>query len=236
MGERNHYRLSIEPEVLDRYPGYTCVVTYIDGLRNDGDAGGSAAVLRKAAHDAASRFQGSTPSDHSHIAACRAAYASFGAKPKKYLCSAEALLARVLKSDELPSINTAVNLYNAVSLDHIIPVGGEDRDMLVSNLHLMFSTGKEPFATRRNGEDIVEYPDSGEVVWCDDAGVTCRRWNWRQCQRTTVKHETTRGYFVFDCLPPFGLKEAAAASQHFTALLAEFSPDAAAETEVIYRP
>ena len=45
-------------------------------------------------------------------------------------CSAEALLARVLKGGELPRINALVDTYNAVSVRHLIPVGGEDLDRL----------------------------------------------------------------------------------------------------------
>ena len=37
-----------------------------------------------------------------------------------------------------------------------------------------------------DGISVTEHPDPGEVVWCDDAGVTCRRWNWRQARRTQL--------------------------------------------------
>ena len=43
----------------------------------------------------------------------------------------------------------------------------------------------EPFDTTADGAAVIEHPDPGEVVWCDDAGVTCR-WNWRQAQRTAL--------------------------------------------------
>lgn len=172
-------------------------------------------------------------SEHPHIAAWRNAYQSFGAKPKKYPCSIEALLSRVGKQEALPSINTIVNLYNAVSLDHVMPIGGEDRDKLTSNLTLLVASGTEPFDTRRSGESVIEYPDAGEIVWKDSTGVTCRRWNWRQCERTAVRPETRRGYFVFDCLRPFGIAEATAAAQQFIDLLGEFSPGATAETEIL---
>jgi len=37
--------------------------------------------------------------------------------------------------------------------------------------------------TMADGIAVTEHPDPGEVAWCDDAGVTCRRWNWRQTRR-----------------------------------------------------
>lgn len=49
---------------------------------------------------------------------------------------------------------------------------------------------------------IVDHPDPGEVVWCDDAGVTCRRWNWRQARRTQLGDGTTSALFILDALDP----------------------------------
>ena len=47
---------------------------------------------------------------------------------------------------------------------------------------------------------MVEHPEPGEVVWRDDDGVTCRRWNWRQCARTRLTTQTTRAVFILDAL------------------------------------
>lgn len=46
----------------------------------------------------------------------------------------------------------------------------------------------------------MESPEPGEVVWADDLGVTCRRWNRRPCTRTRITHSTTRAVFVLDAL------------------------------------
>ena len=40
------------------------------------------------------------------------------------------------------------------------------------------------------------------MVWCDDAGVTCRRWNWRQARRTQLRDDTTTALFILDALAP----------------------------------
>jgi DNA/RNA-binding domain of Phe-tRNA-synthetase-like protein len=222
--------------VLERYPAYACVVVYIDDIDNTGAAETSEALLRQAEQEAIRRFNGGAAASHPHIAAWRAAYQGFGAKPKKHLCSAEALLSRVLRQEPLPSINTVVNLYNTVSIEHVIPIGGEDRDKLTSDLVLTLADGTEPFDTRRSGESVIDHPDAGEVVWKDSTGVTCRRWNWRQCERTGILPGTARGYFVFDCLPPFALTEARTAAQRFIGLIKEFSPGAIAEIDVLHAP
>lgn len=75
----------------------------------------------------------------------------------------EALLARTLKGQDLPAINRVVDLYNAVSVRHVLPVGGEDWDRLDGDLVLMEATGTEPF------ESLVvllggEYGPAGRVI------------------------------------------------------------------------
>jgi len=62
--------------------------------------------------------------------------------------------------------------------------------------------GDEPFDTAAAGSEIVEFPDRGEVVWCDDAGVTCRRWNWRQGRRTRLREDSRAALFILDALDP----------------------------------
>ena len=72
----------------------------------------------------------------------------------------------------------------------------------------------DPRAARAmiNGEPVNEPPAQGEIVWRDDLGVTCRRWNWRQCTRTRLTPSTKNALFIFDGLAPSGatqLREAA---------------------------
>ncbi len=67
---------------------------------------------------------------------------------------------------------------------------------------LVRATGEEPFDTVADAIEVTEHPDPGEVVWCDDAGVTCRRWNWRQARRTQLGQDTTTALFILDALDP----------------------------------
>ena len=90
-------------------------------------------------------------------------------------------------------MNRLTDLYNAVSVLHQIPLGGEDLTRYAGPPRLIRATGAEPFDTVADGATVVEHPEPGEVVWCDDAGVTCRRWNWRQARRTQLRDDTTDG-------------------------------------------
>ena len=137
-----------------------------------------------------------------HLDAWATTFRAFGAKPQRTPCSAAALRKRTLRSGSAPSINSVVDIYNAISLKYAIPVGGENRDAYQGLPHLTVAIGSEPFDTIHNGEPTTETPEPGEVIWRDDAGVTCRRWNWRQGIRTQIGTATTNMWFVLESLEP----------------------------------
>jgi DNA/RNA-binding domain of Phe-tRNA-synthetase-like protein len=228
------FQLRVDPRIHERYPDYAVLVIYARGLRNGPSDERSLGMLRAAELRQRTAFGEQKPVSHPHVAAWRAAFGQFGAKPSKYLCSVEALLNRTLRGNGLPGINQIVDLYNAVSVGHVLPAGGEDWDQLASDSVLTFATGDEPF--QGIGDDEVSHPEPGEVVWADAAGVTCRRWNWRQCARTALTTETTNAYFVLDRLPPFTLEQLQAAGDELQALLREQSPACQLESYVFSAP
>lgn len=200
----------VSPEVTAAWPEYRVAVVIAEGVRNGPGDAASERMLAEA--ESAVRELGlERAADDPRIAAWRMAFSEFGSKPSRYPSSAESLLARVLKGGELPRINALVDTYNAISLTHVIPVGGEDLDELVGDLRL------------------VREPD-GEVVWRDDVGITCRRWNWRQEPRTRLTEVTSNAFFVFDVLPPQGAADRAVGS------LIDQLKARGAETRVISAP
>jgi hypothetical protein len=143
-------RLRVNPAILERFPGYTAAVVYARDLENgESDAEGAAGI--REAEDFVRANLKEPASAHPHLHAWRNAFSAFGVKPSKFLCSAEALVKRVLKGEELPAINRVVDAYNAVSLRHVVPAGGEDLDRLESDLELTFSDGTERRHARASG-------------------------------------------------------------------------------------
>ena len=217
-----HFRLLVDPEVERRFPNYSVLVVYAYDLSNGQSDDASIADLRAAEATARAAFGDQKPSTHPHIATWRQAFSAFGAKPSKYLCSAEALLSRVLKGQELPAINQVVDHYNAVSVRHVLPAGGEDLDKLASDLVLTVATGDEPFDAAGGDGAEIEHADPGEIIWADEAGVTCRRWNWRQGRRTALHDGTTSALFILDALEPLSTEALDAAAddlvRHLSAL------------------
>jgi DNA/RNA-binding domain of Phe-tRNA-synthetase-like protein len=101
----------------------------------------------------------------------------------------------------MPSINPLVDLYNAVSLRYLLPVGGEDLDRLQGHLTLRFAGETEPEVALL-GRPEPAAPEPGEVIYADDAGAVCRRWNWREAARTCLSEDTRNAILVVELLPP----------------------------------
>ena len=99
-------------------------------------------------------------------------------------------------------MNALTDVYNAVSVLHQVPLGGEDLAAYRGAARLVRAAGDEAFDTVASGAPATERPEPGEVVWRDDAGVTCRRWNWRQGRRTALTRGTRAALFIFDALEP----------------------------------
>jgi DNA/RNA-binding domain of Phe-tRNA-synthetase-like protein len=169
-----------------------------------------------------------------HVVAWREAYRAFGAKPQRTRHSLEALLRRVPAG--LPRVNRLTDVYNAVSVLHGIPLGGEDLARYVGPTRLIRATGTEPFDTTVDGAETVEHPDRGEVVWCDDVGVTCRRWNWRQGRRTRLRNDTTSALFILDALAPMTDDAVTAAAHDLVTHLTRLGPDVRATRRLIAPP
>jgi DNA/RNA-binding domain of Phe-tRNA-synthetase-like protein len=216
---------TVDPAVLDLRPDYRAVLLTADGLRGGPSDESSERVLADAEVRARELLDGLPPEQLPHPAAWRDAYRAFGAKPQRTRPSVEALLRR-LEPDGLPRIDRITDVYNAVSVAHLLPIGGEDRAAYAGPPRLVRADGDEPFDTTAGGSAVVEHPEPGEVVWRDDAGVTCRRWNWRQCTRTRITPATTSALFILDVLDPLTDAAVGAAADALTGALLELSPDA----------
>ncbi|MEV3988379.1 phenylalanine--tRNA ligase beta subunit-related protein [Streptomyces sp. NPDC049837] len=218
--------LTVADEVRTLVPGFTHLAIEAHGLVNGPSDEAGSALLDDAARRLAERLGGRAPHEDPHIAAWREAYTAFGAKPSRTRNSAEALARRALADGGLPRINLLVDAYNAVSVAHLIPVGGEDADRIRGGMRLVRATGAEPFVTVAGGEEAVEHPEAGEVVWCDDEGVTCRRWNWRQGVRTRLTERSVNALFLLESLAPMTRAELEAAGTELAESLEKLSPGA----------
>ncbi len=190
----------IDPAIFDLRPDYRAQLIAVAGITPGPSDDVSEALLSKAEASATDSLNAGPVDQLPTVATWRDAYRAFGAKPQRTRNSVEALIRRAPSG--LPRINRLTDIYNALSVLHEVPIGGEDLTRYNGSPQLLRATGQEPFDTTANGTEVIEHPDQGEVVWCDTSGVTCRRWNWRQANRTQLRDDTTSALFIIDCLDP----------------------------------
>ena len=204
-------------------PDYRVLLLAVDGIEPGPSDAASEQLLLRAEASAREQLAAVPVEQLPHVAAWREAYRAFGAKPQRTRNSAEALLRRA--ETGLPRVNRLTDVYNAVSVLHHVPLGGEDLDRYSGPPRLVRATGQEPFDTTSGGELVVEHPEPGEVVWLDDVGVTCRRWNWRQARRTALTDATTAALFILDALDPLTDDALDTAADDLVAHLTRLGPD-----------
>jgi DNA/RNA-binding domain of Phe-tRNA-synthetase-like protein len=223
--------VSVAPEVFGLRPDYRVLVVAAEGLEPGPPDQASDELLARAETRARTALDGRAPEEVPQVAGWRDAYRAFGAKPQRTRPSVEALLRRL--DGGLPRIDRLTDAYNEVSIANLVPVGGEDLDQYKGPARLVRAAGDEDFGTTAHGEPAIEHPRPGEVVWRDDAGVTCRQWNWRQCTRTRITTATTNAVFIIDGLAALGRDGLTAAGNDLTSSLIRLSPQTAIASRLI---
>lgn len=173
------------------------------------------------------------PWAENHLAAWDEVFKAFGAKPKRTPCSASALRKRVMRDGSLPPLDPVVDIYNAISIRYAIPVGRENLAAYAGAPRLTLADGSEPFDTFKEGEPVVENPEPGEVIWRDDLGVTCRRWNWRQGIRTRLDSQAQSMWFILESLPSMPLAALQEAGDELVSNLQKLMPGATARVQLL---
>ncbi len=191
---------SISEEVFAQFPGYTRGVVLAHDVKNGDSPPELTAMLREAEASLRESVDLEKLTEHPRIASWRDAYRSFGAKPSKFRSSIEAMTRRALRDQELPSINTLVDIGNVLSLKHLVPTGGHAIDVVSEDIALRPARGDEVFVPF--GSDQEEHPDPGEIIFVEGNTVLTRRWSWRQANHTLTLPTTTAIEFNVDGLPP----------------------------------
>ncbi|HYU21122.1 MAG TPA: phenylalanine--tRNA ligase beta subunit-related protein [Chloroflexota bacterium] len=197
----------IHPEIHELFPGYCWGKVLIERIDNRRGLEEATLLLREVETRVRDDAGLVDLVAHPKIAAWRQAFSRFGARPSKFQSSVEALARRARRGDTLPPINPLVALYNAISLRFLVPVGGDDLDLVSGSLHLRLADGDELFVPL--GTKEPDPPEPGEVIYADEVKVLCRRWSWRQGEPTKISAATTNAVLNVHGLPPASHDEVA---------------------------
>jgi DNA/RNA-binding domain of Phe-tRNA-synthetase-like protein len=195
----------VDHHIFDKFPNLCLGVVVVKDMDNFSSADELLPLILEQQAKIRANYNSETLSQRPKIASWRRAYSAFGAKPKKYKSSVESLYQMILKGIDLKHINTIVDVYNYISIKHMVPAGGDDISQVEGDITLRFALGNETF--RPLNSDDLEHVKEGEVIYADDVEVLCRRWNWRECDKTKMTEETEEAVLVVEGLPPVSKEE-----------------------------
>ncbi|MHB1132511.1 MAG: tyrosine--tRNA ligase [Chloroflexota bacterium] len=207
----------IADEVFDLFPNFCVGLVVALGLNNHGQQG--ADPLRHAAAEVAANLGERPLADEPSLVAWRQAFARLNVDHERFPNAAEALLRRVAAGEELPSINAAVDLGNAVSLRYRLPVGAHDLDRLSGDFQVRVSQAGDRFTPM--GQDEDEAVPAGEIVYADAAAVRTRRWVWRLGEGAKVIPASQNVVFPLDGFVGINDEGVRAATKELATQLAE---------------
>lgn len=186
----------VAEEIFQKLPNACFGVVMARGLKNDRPQPAVAQAFEAALAAAQARFQNAKIKELPEIAPYRDAFRTLGINPNKYPCSIEALFSRIAKGKGLPAINPIVDLGNAVSLAHVVPIGAHDLADADADIMVRLAEAGDIFTPFGAAES--EAPEIGEAVYAVGNVVRTRRWTWRQSEIGKITPATTDVFFPID--------------------------------------
>ena len=221
----------VSQEFFDKLPNACFGAVAVRGLDNTHDIPELEQMLAENVAACETYFAGKKPKETEDILPYRAAFTALGINPNKFLCSIEALLTRIAKGKGFPHINAAVDLGNAVSIKHRLPMGAHDLGTIDEGLDVRLAREGDTFIPFGSTEE--ETPDAGEAVYASGKEIRTRRWTWRQSERGKITEETKAILFPIDGFSDVNQEEVHKAADELIDLLHRYFGDSI-ELEVGY--
>ncbi|MES1151830.1 MAG: phenylalanine--tRNA ligase beta subunit-related protein [Dongia sp.] len=211
----------IAPEVARRFPGIEVHAVRAQGFlaavpRLDPEADLRAAVARIGTLGIDREKLAELPL----VAVWRKAYAALKVRPSQFRASIEALLRRAVVGQDLALPIPSVNLYNAVSLDCLAPIGAYDMTKLPATpMMLRLADPATDRFTPLGGktEDFPLNPDL--VVYATGSTVLCWGFNCRDNVETALDARSDDIVFFSEAVDAAGAENARRAIEDIRARL-----------------
>jgi DNA/RNA-binding domain of Phe-tRNA-synthetase-like protein len=179
----------VEPDVFERFPHFCRGIVVARGIDNSRSDFAIPQLLSE--QEERVRSEGASLAAHPRLAAWHQAYRDFGVDPERHSPSLSFLVQRIGRGKPLPRVSPVVDLFNWVSLKHLVPAGGDCVDGIEGDLTLGLARGREEFCSLATPE-VTEHPEPGEVIYVNRSSnrVLCRRWNWRNADFSKITRDT----------------------------------------------
>jgi DNA/RNA-binding domain of Phe-tRNA-synthetase-like protein len=219
--------------VVKRYPTIRAGVIHATKLANGPSPPELLEEYRAEQQAASERLKATAIADLPQVAAWRRVFTGFGTKPTQHRNAAEALLRRLAKHGDIPTINTLVDIGNLVSIRYAMAVAVFDQANIAGgSTTVRFATGSELF-TDLGSTDIFR-PDPGEVIFVDTNNVvSARRWCWRQSDQSATSATTENALIVVEGHHETAGRDVESALTDLTSLLASHQPQGKTKSYVL---
>lgn len=213
-------KFEVKPEVFELLPHYIVGVVCAEGVDNHGEHPEIAEFLAQSVAACEASHEGVKAKQAPEVQPYREAFRAVGINPNRYMCSIEALMDRICKKKGMPSVNPLVDLGNAVSLKHELPIGAHDWGTIEEALTVRKAGAEDTFVPFGGGDQ--DNPKEDEVVYVSGNQVRTRRWTWRQSEIGKITEETSDILFPVDGFSDFNAEQVKAACQELAADLEKY--------------
>lgn len=218
--------------IIERFPAAVGGVIHATDLINGPSDVSLREVFRRDQEQVKDEIGDEPLSEIPSLAAWRRTFTAFGVKPTQYRSAPEALLRRLTKQGDIPSINNLVDLANLVSIRHRLPVAVFDQASVSGMTTVRFALGSERFTDLGSGSESP--PEPGEVIFVDEANlVSARRWCWRQSAQSAAGPATVEAVITIESQHDGGSEDVSHALDDMTRLLDRFQPLAVSRSDLL---
>lgn len=205
----------IDEKVFSVLPEVCFGVVVARDLDNGGNNNEIWGLLEQSIEEARKKFRSIKPKEHEDLQPYRDSFKKMNINPNKFPCSVEALTSRIVKGNNLPDINPAVNLVNAYSLKYSLPMGAHDLDTDEGSIEVRFSRNGDVFIPF--GQTDPEMIEEEELVYASGHNIKTRKWIWRQSDRGRVTARSTNIFFPIDGFKNYNLERVITARDEMAA-------------------
>ena len=196
----------IDKAVFARFPDFRRAVIVARNVNNQAVSDDLLAKLRQAEERVRHNAELADFRAHPFLATWNAVFKDMGLNPNRFPPSVINLIKRVRSGKELPVVNPLVALFNCISLDHLVPCGGDDLSVVTGDLRLAPAAGNERYVPLGQ-PDVCETPPPGEIIYYDTGNldVFCRAWCWKNGDRSKMTSQTRSAVINVDAMAPVDL-------------------------------
>lgn len=182
----------VEQKVLDA--GVKIVFVEIKGIENEGQNEEWMAFRKKKISELYEKYKDLNVKEDLILEGYNLLHDHTGVKRRKNIPASENLIKLLVKRQDVAFINTAVDIYNLVSLDTKLALGAHDADHTDGNVTLRFTKGDETFIPlgKEGGQPI----SAGEYSYIDDANDVLCRLEIRQVLKTLVSEKSKNVWYI----------------------------------------